>query len=201
MTDQPPATPVRQLVLASSSPYRRQLLERLRLPFVTVTPGIDESPLKGEAPRALAVRLASAKAAMTQASFPEALIIGCDQVAAVDGILLGKPGDHEQAVRQLRLMRGRPVTFLTALCVLNARSGRAQKAVVPVVVHMRRLADAQIERYLTAEQPYDCAGSARIESLGIALVKKLEGDDPTALIGLPLIRLCDMLRNEGLELP
>lgn len=171
------------------------------MPFATVAPNIDESPVSGEAPRKLAVRLACAKARAVQPAFPSALIIGCDQVAVVDGTLLNKPGEHDHAVRQLRLMQGKPVSFFTALCLLNARTAHIQKAVVPVIVHMRGLSDAQIDRYLKAEQPYDCVGSARIEGLGITLVEKLEGEDPSALIGLPLIRLCGMLRNEGVELP
>jgi len=190
-----------QLVLASSSGYRRQLLAQLKLPFATAVPNVEESPLSGEAPRETALRLACAKARAVQAAFPAALIIGCDQVAVVSGTLLNKPGDHENAVQQLRLMRGRQVSFLTALCLLNARTARIQSDVVTIAVHMRELSDAQIERYLRAEQPYDCAGSARIEGLGITLVEKLEGDDPNALIGLPLIRLCDMLRSESIELP
>ena len=192
------ATP---LVLASTSRYRRKLLARLRLPFTVAAPGADETPLPEETPVQLALRLAQAKARAVVAAHPVALIIGSDQVAAVDDKLLNKPGNHANAVRQLQAMRGQPVSFFTALCLLNAQSGRVQTDVVTVVAHMRNYSDAQIERYLTVEQPYDCAGSARIEDLGIALIARLECEDPTALIGLPLIRLCDMLRNEGIVLP
>lgn len=193
--------PAQPLVLASSSRYRRQLLARLQLPFDTVAPDVNEHLVSGEAPHELALRLARSKAQAVQAMFPTALIIGCDQVAVVDGTLLSKPGTHERAVRQLRLMRGKAVSFFTALCLLNASTARIQSELVTVIVHMRELSDAQIERYLKTEQPYDCAGSARIEGLGITLVNRLEGEDPNALIGLPLISLCNMLRNEGMELP
>jgi len=196
-----PTVPPAQLVLASTSPYRRELLGRLRLAFEIAAPDADETPLAGEAPPALALRLACAKAAAVREAWPDALIIGSDQVAVVGNALLNKPGDHANAVRQLRLMRGKAVQFFTALCVLNTRAARQQTAIVPITVHMRDSSDAEIERYLTAEQPYDCAGSARIEGLGIALVARLEGDDPSALIGLPLIALCDMLRKEGVNLP
>lgn len=192
---------VPQIVLASTSRYRQELLTRLQLPFLIAAPDVDESPLQGEGPRELGLRLACAKAFAVRPAFPSALIIGCDQVAAVAGTLLNKPGDHDHAVRQLRSMRGKPVPFFTALCLLNACTGRTQQDVVTVTVHMREITDAQIERYLAAERPYDCAGSARIEGLGIALVNKLDGEDPSALIGLPLIRLCAMLREEGIELP
>jgi septum formation protein len=190
-----------RLVLASTSRYRQELLARLGIPFETAAPGVDEDPLAGETPQTLALRLACAKAQAAQATFPDALIIGCDQVAVVGATLLNKPGTHARAVEQLMLMSGKPVAFFTALCLLNARTLRCQTAIVPVTVHMRELGMAQIERYLQAERPYDCAGSARIEGLGIALVARLEGDDPNALIGLPLIRLCDMLKSEGVELP
>ncbi len=190
-----------RLVLASASRYRHELLARLGIPFETVVPGVDESPVAGETPQMLALRLACAKAQAAQAAFPDALIIGSDQVAVVGATLLDKPGAHARAVEQLMLMSGKPVAFFTALCLLNAHTLRCQSAIVPVTVHMRELGVDQIERYLRAERPYDCAGSARIEGLGIALVARLEGDDPSALIGLPLIRLCDMLRNEGVELP
>ena len=190
-----------RLVLASTSRYRQELLARLGIPFETVAPGVDESPVAGETPQMLALRLACAKAQAAQAAFPDALIIGCDQVAMVDTTLLDKPGTHARAVEQLMLMSGKPVAFFTALCLLNARTSRRQSAIVPVTVHMREFGIDQIERYLRAERPYDCAGSARIEGLGIALVARLEGDDPSALIGLPLIRLCDLLKSEGVELP
>jgi 7-methyl-GTP pyrophosphatase len=198
----PMATPpLARLVLASTSPYRRELLARLRIPFATAAPNVDETPHDCEAPQALCMRLAVAKAHAVQPDWPDALIIGSDQVAVVGDRLLSKPGNHENAVTQLKLMRGKAVSFFTALCVLNTRTEQQQTAVVPVVVRMREFSDAQIERYLQGERPYDCAGSARIEGLGIALVSGVECDDPSALIGLPLIALCDMLRNEGLNLP
>ena len=190
-----------RLVLASTSRYRRELLSRLNIPFEVTAPAVDEAPLAGEAPQALALRLACLKAQSVRHAWPDALIVGSDQVAVVDETILGKPGNFDRAAAQLKLMRGKPVHFHTALCVLNARTSREQTALVPVTVHMRDYTDSQIERYLRAEEPYDCAGSARIEGLGIALVARLEGDDPNALIGLPLIALCDMLRNEGWELP
>jgi septum formation protein len=190
-----------KLVLASTSRYRRELLSRLHIPFEVTAPAVDEAPLSGEAPQALALRLACLKARAVRHAWPDALIVGSDQVAVVDETILGKPGNFDQAAAQLKLMRGKPVYFHTALCLLNARTSREQTTLVPVTVHMRDYTDAQIERYLRAEEPYDCAGSARIEGLGIALVAKLAGDDPNALIGLPLIALCDMLRNEGWELP
>lgn len=190
-----------RLVLASTSRYRQELLARLGISFETTAPNVDESPAAGEMPQALALRLACAKAQAAQAAFPDALIIGCDQVAAVGATLLNKPGTHARAVEQLKLMSGKQIAFFTALCLLNARTLQRQTAIVPVTVHMRELSTGQIERYLQAERPYDCAGSARIEGLGITLVARLDGDDPNALIGLPLIKLCDMLRNEGVELP
>jgi 7-methyl-GTP pyrophosphatase len=191
----------RRLVLASTSRYRRELLARLGVPFETTAPNVDECPAAGEMPQALALRLACAKAQAAQAAFPDALIIGCDQIAAAGATLLNKPGTHARAVEQLKLMSGKQVVFFTALCLLNALTSQRQTAIVPVTVHMRELSTGQIERYLQAEQPYDCAGAARIEGLGITLVARLDGDDPNALIGLPLIKLCDMLRNEGIELP
>ncbi|MDB5810402.1 MAG: maf protein [Betaproteobacteria bacterium] len=190
-----------KLVLASTSRYRRELLARLRIPFEVAAPNVDETPINNETPHALALRLADSKARAVQAQWPDALIVGSDQVAVVDDEILNKPGNFDTARKQLRQMRGKPVSFHTALSVLNTRTGQAQTALVPVTVHMRNYTDEQIERYLHAEQPYDCAGSAKIEGLGITLVARLEGDDPTALIGLPLITLSNMLRNEGLELP
>ena len=190
-----------RLVLASTSRYRRELLARLHLPFETAAPEVDESPLDGEPPPALALRLACAKAQAVRQAYPDALIIGCDQAAVARATLLNKPETHERAVEQLKLMSVQPVAFFTSLCLLNARMARQQTATVRVTVHMRELSAAQIERYLKTEQPYDCAGSARIEGYGITLVEKLAGDDPHALIGLPLVKLCDMLRNEGIELP
>jgi septum formation protein len=190
-----------RIVLASTSAYRRELLARLRIPFQTASPEVNEARLNDETPRALAARLAAAKATAVQPAWPNALIIGSDQVAVVDDAVLPKPGDFLTATRQLRQMRARPVHFYTAVCLLNSRTLRAQSALVLMTVHMRDFSDAQIERYLHADKPYDCAGSARIEALGISLVARLSGDDPTALIGLPLIALCDMLRNEGVDLP
>ncbi|MBI3938068.1 MAG: septum formation inhibitor Maf [Betaproteobacteria bacterium] len=188
-----------RLVLASTSRYRRELLQRLRLAFEIAAPHVKETAREGEAPEETAARLAFAKARAVAARFPQALIIGCDQVAALDGTQLGKPGDHTAAARQLRMMRGRSVLFHTALCLLNAASGRAQTATVPVTVRLRRYTDAQIERYLALERPYDCAGAAKVEGLGIALIESMAGEDPNALTGLPLIKLVEMLRNEGIE--
>ena len=190
-----------RLVLASSSPYRRELLARLRLDFTTHSPDIDESALPGESAIQLSLRLASAKATAVANRFGDALIIGSDQVALLEGKILGKPGNYAAAVEQLRAMSGRSVDFHTALCLLNACTGRQQTLVATVTVTMRQLGSDEIERYLIAEPAFDCAGSARIEALGIALVEKISGDDPNALIGLPLIDLCRMLRAEGVRLP
>ena len=191
--------PERPLILGSSSVYRRELLGRLGLPFTSVSPDIDESPAANESPAATAQRLALAKAHAVAAAHPDALIIASDQVADLDGQPLGKPGDHAHAMRQLQMMRGRRVVFHTALCLLDAVSGRHQLTNVPTTVHYRDLTDAQIAHYLQREQPYDCAGSAKIECLGIILPLKVESDDPTALIGLPLIALVTMLEAEGLK--
>lgn len=187
------------LILASTSPYRRALLERLRLPFEVVAPAVDETPRRGESPMQTALRLAASKAEAVVSAAGGALIIGSDQVAVLDGQPLGKPGDHAAAVKQLQAMRGQRVVFHTALCLLNAASGRTQLENVPTSVFFRNFSDAQIEHYLRMEQPYDCAGSAKIEGLGIALVERIESDDPSALIGLPLMKLATMLRNEGIE--
>lgn len=178
------------------------MLERLRLPFEVVAPNLDETPLAGESAEQTALRLAEckARAAALQAD-RQALIIGSDQVAVVDGVRLGKPGTRKAAIRQLQLMRGKKAVFHTAICLLDNASGKAQLASVPTTVALRSPSDAQIERYLDLEEPYDCAGSARIESLGIALTDGVESDDPTALIGLPLIALVTMLENEGMEIP
>jgi len=188
-----------KLVLASTSSYRRDLLSRLGLPFVSEDPEVEESRKSDESPLHLVQRLAEAKARAVAPRHPDALIIGCDQVATVDGQILGKPGDHHHAVAQLRLAAGKRLEFLTGLCVLNARSGAAQVDVVPCVVQFRQLSDRQIENYLRREQPYHCAGSFKSEALGIALCERIEGDDPNALIGLPLIRLVRMLEKEGLH--
>ncbi|WP_298209927.1 Maf family nucleotide pyrophosphatase [Acidovorax sp.] len=191
----------RPLVLGSTSRYRRELLQRLNLPFDVAAPDVDESPLPGEAPRALALRLALAKAHAVARQHPEAVVIGSDQVADLAGEPLGKPGHHERAVQQLRQMRGQTVIFQTAVAVVCRATGFEQVELAPVEVLFRDLSDAEIERYLRAEQPYDCAGSAKSEGLGIALLDAIHSDDPTALIGLPLIRTCRMLRAAGLVLP
>ena len=191
--------PDRGLILASSSVYRHGLLARLRLPFISVSPDIDETPLAGEPPDATALRLALAKAQAVAEMNRRALVIGSDQVADLDGKPLGKPANHESAVRQLQILRGKRVMFHTALCLLDAASGRYQLENIATVVHFRELSDERIERYLRLEQPYDCAGSAKIEGLGVALVHKIESDDPTALIGLPLMALVNMLLNERVE--
>lgn len=189
-----------RIVLASTSPYRRDLLARLRLPFEIRAPEIDEAALPGEAARETALRLAQAKARAVGLDCAQALVIGCDQVAALDDISLGKPGTRGNAVAQLKAMRGKSVVFHTALALLNTESGALQAAEVPTTVCFRRYSDREIERYLDLEQPYDCAGSARIEGLGIVLVERVTGDDPSALIGLPLMRLAAMLRSEGLAI-
>lgn len=188
-----------QLILASSSVYRRELLERLQLPFSVESPEVDETPLSGEQPEETAIRLAQLKARKVAEQHPEALIIGCDQVATLDGQQLGKPLTHANAVKQLQLMRGRSVTFHSALCLYNAKTGSMQAEVEPYEVSFRHLTDAQIEYYLLKEQPYHCAGSAKSEGLGIALIEWMRGNDPNALIGLPLILLVTMLENEGLS--
>jgi septum formation protein len=188
------------LVLASTSPYRRALLERLRLPFEVEPPGVDETALSGETARDTALRLAQAKARAVAPKFPRALVIGSDQVATLGGDRLGKPGGHERAVAQLKAMRGRTVVFHTALALLDSASGAMQTAEVPTEVRFRDYSDKEIERYLEIERPYDCSGSAKIEGLGIVLVERVSGDDPTALIGLPLVQLCAMLRSEGVTL-
>ena len=193
-------TPPRTVVLGSTSRYRRELLERLRLPFEVAAPEVDETPLPGEAPAALATRLALAKAHAVAARFPEAVVIGSDQVADLNGQPLGKPGTHERATAQLRQMRGQTVVFQTALAVVCLASGFEQADLAPVRVRFRALDDAEIEHYLRAEQPYDCAGSAKSEGLGIALLEAIDSDDPTALVGLPLIRTARMLRAAGVRL-
>ncbi|MFM9913502.1 MAG: Maf family nucleotide pyrophosphatase [Methylophilaceae bacterium] len=185
------------LILASSSPYRRELLERLQIPFTLISPDVDESPLMGELPQATALRLAQAKARKIGQSQPDSLIIGCDQVATLDNMHLGKPLTHDNAVKQLSLMSSRIVSFHSALCLYNSGSGNMQAEVVTYEVKFRALSDAEIENYLLKEQPYHCAGSAKSEGLGIALIEWMRGDDPNALIGLPLIALINMLKNEG----
>lgn len=189
----------RQLVLASTSKYRRALLERLALPFDCASPEVDESPRPGEAPEATAARLAEAKARAVAGRFPDALIIGSDQVASCEGERLDKPGSHENATRQLARMSGRTASFDTGLALLDTRSGRLQVRVVPCRVTFRPLTPERIERYLRLERPYDCAGSAKAESLGIALIARMDTEDPTSLIGLPLIALTEMLREAGVD--
>jgi len=188
----------KNLILASSSPFRRELLTHLQIPFSWLSPDVDETPLPNELPQETALRLAQVKARKIGESHTDALIIGCDQVATIDNQQLGKPLTHDNATRQLRLMRGREVTFHSALCLYNPATQNMQAQVVPYIVQFRNLTDAQIENYLTKEQPYHCAGSAKSEGLGIAIIEKMTGDDPNALIGLPLIALVSMLQNEGL---
>ena len=187
------------LILASSSEFRRQLLQKLLIPFNSISPKIDEIALEGEKPHETALRLAQEKAKKIGAEYPHALVIGCDQVATLDGEQLGKPGNHQNAIKQLQTMRGREVKFHSALCLYNAATGNMQAEVVPYLVRFRQLTDEQIENYLTKEQPYQCAGSAKSEGLGIALMERMIGEDPNALIGLPLIKLITMLQNEGLS--
>jgi septum formation protein len=187
------------LVLASTSRYRRELLERLRLPFEVRSPHVEEARMPGEAPAAMAQRLALAKARAVGAMAPQAVVIGSDQVADLEGHPIGKPGTHERAVAQLRTMSGREVVFQTAVAVVRAHTGFERCLLAPVIVRFRVLGDAEIERYLRLEQPYDCAGSAKSETLGIALLESIESDDPTALVGLPLIRTAQLLREAGLD--
>ena len=191
--------PLPPLILGSTSRYRRELLQRLGLPFSVMAPEVDEAAHAGETPAALAMRLALAKAHAVSSRHPLAVVIGSDQVADVDGHAIGKPGTHEKAVAQLRRMSGRRVVFQTAVAVVRADTGFEAVELAPVQVLFRPLGDAEIERYLRLEQPYDCAGSAKSEGLGIALLAAIESDDPTALVGLPLIRTCGMLRRAGLD--
>ena len=188
-----------QIILASTSPFRRELLSRLGLPFEIANPATDETALHNETPEATALRLSEAKARAVAVKYPEALIIGSDQVACLDGQIFGKPGSHNNAVKQLQMMRCRTVNFYTGLCLLNAKTGQAHLRGVPTLVTFRNLTDGEIENYLHKEQPYNCAGSAKSEGLGITIIAKIEGDDPNALIGLPLIALCDLLIKEGIR--
>lgn len=188
-----------RLILASSSRYRHELLSRLGLPFDAVSPDVDETPQPGVAPGALAARLARAKAEAVAALHTDAVVIGSDQVAELDGLPIGKPHTHERAVAQLSAMSGRRVIFHTAVAVIRRDRGYARGLLAPVAVTFRALSVAEIERYLRIEQPYDCAGSAKSEGLGIALLAAIDSDDPTALIGLPLIRTCTLLREAGLD--
>lgn len=187
------------LILGSTSRYRRELLARLRLPFDVVSPQVDETPRPGEVPAALAMRLALEKARDVAARHPDAVVIGSDQVADLDGEPIGKPGTHERAVMQLTRMSGRTLVFQTAVAVVCAARGFERAELAPVRVSVRHLQPIEIERYLRLEQPYDCAGSAKSETLGIALLSAIESDDPTALVGLPLIRTCELLRAAGLD--
>ena len=192
-----PALP--RLILGSTSPYRRALLARLRLAFDAVAPQVNETPRPGETPAALAPRLALEKATEVASRHPGAVVIGADQVADLAGQVIGKPHTHDRAVWQLQAMRGQRVVFHTAVAVFAPSTGQARVMVAPVVVHFREVSDAQIERYLRLDQPYDCAGSAKCETLGITLLASIESDDPTALEGLPLIRTCTLLREAGID--
>ncbi len=185
------------IVLASTSPFRKAVLEKLDLPFDTRSPQTDETRFEGESPQQLVERLAVAKAKAVAGTCGNALIIGSDQVAVIDGEILGKPGSHEKAVKQLQQVSGKTVRFFTGLCLLSAATGNYQREVVPFDVVFRKLTDAQIENYLQKEKPYNCAGSFKSEALGICLFEKLQGDDPNTLVGLPLIRLVRMLEQEG----
>ena len=187
------------LILGSTSRYRRELLERLRLPFGVERPEVDETPRRGEAPADLALRLSVEKARAVAARRPEAIVIGADQVADLDGEAIGKPGTHERAVEQLTRMSGRTVVFQTALAVVRPATRFERALLAPVRVRFRHLGAAEIERYLRLEEPYDCAGSAKSETLGIALLEAIDSDDPTALVGLPLIRTAALLRQAGLD--
>ena len=192
-----PTSSAPRLILASGSAYRRELLERLRLPFDVLAPDIDETPLAGEAPEATALRLARAKAEAVAARVPGSVVIGSDQVATLDGLQIGKPGNHANALLQLQTMRGRRVVFHTALCLWDGRTKTAQEENVQSFVTVRDLPDAELDAYLRIEQPYDCAGSAKNEALGIAILERIDSTDPTALTGLPLIALTGMLRRAG----
>ena len=192
---------MQRLVLASTSPYRRELLARLQIPFEAVTPDADETALTGETPAATAERLSELKARAVADRFPASLIIGSDQVAHIGEQRFGKPGTRDKAIAQLRAMSGKSIVFHTGLCLLNTSTGRMHRRGVPTEVRFRELADAEITRYLDREDALNCAGSARSEGLGIALMEYMRGDDPNALIGLPLIALADMLRAEGVALP
>ena len=190
----------RTLILGSTSRYRKELLSRLQIPFETAAPDVDETPHIDESPKDLALRLALAKARAVALKNPEAIVIGSDQVADLEGVPLGKPGNHTNATLQLQRMRGKTVIFQTALSVVCIATGYQRTDLAEVKVKFRDLSDAEIESYLRAEEPYDCAGSAKSEGLGIVLLDAIENDDPTALIGLPLIRTCQMLREAGVKL-
>lgn len=190
---------MQQLILGSSSPFRAELLNKLDLSFTQVSPDIDETPAPDETPEQLVQRLASSKALEIAKTHPEALIIGSDQVAVINGDILGKPGNHKNAMAQLKRASGQDVTFLTGLALYNAKNAHMQAVVEPFTVHFRDLSDNQIDFYLKKEQPYQCAGSFKSEGFGISLFSKLVGDDPNTLIGLPLIRLIDMLKHEHID--
>jgi septum formation protein len=190
----------RPLILGSTSAYRRELLQRLQIPFEVAAPDVDETPLPGEPPRLLAQRLALAKARAVALLHPQAVVIGSDQVADLAGLPLGKPGSHERATAQLRQMRGQTLVFETAVSVVCIESGFEESSLASVRVRFRDLTDEEIENYLRLERPYDCAGSAKSEGLGIALLSSIESDDPTALIGLPLIRTCQLIRAAGIKI-
>lgn len=196
----PTSASSRTLILGSSSRYRKELLSRLKIPFEVAAPEVDETPLSNETPRDLALRLALAKARAVASQNPEAVVIGSDQVADLEGLPLGKPGNHANAVKQLQRMRGQTVIFQTALSVVCLATGFEQTDLAAVKVTFRDLTDAEIEAYLMAEEPYDCAGSAKSEGLGIALLAAIDNDDPTALVGLPLIRTCHLLSAAGVKL-
>ena len=189
----------RKLILGSTSPYRRELLARLRIPFEVAAPDVDETAQASETPKQLACRLAMAKARAVATQFPACVVIGSDQVAELDGQALGKPGNHARATAQLHQMRGKTVIFQTAVAVVCLETGFAQMDLAQVKVKFRALSDAEIEAYLQAETPYDCAGSAKSEGLGIALLESIDNDDPTALVGLPLIRTCRMIQAAGVK--
>jgi septum formation protein len=195
------ATPPFNLVLGSTSPFRRALLDKLQLPFTCSAPDVDESPLPGEQPEALVTRLSEAKALAVAAAHPDTLVIGSDQVACIDGEVLGKPGNRDNAIAQLQQASGKVVTFYTGLCLYNTASHHAQISCEVFRIHFRVLSLEQITRYVDAEQPFNCAGSIKSEGYGITLFERMEGDDPNILIGLPLIRLVQMLGNEGIALP
>lgn len=188
-----------RLVLGSTSPYRKLLLEKLQLPFETAAPGVDETPLAGESAADLVLRLAAAKAHAVAVRFPASLVIGADEVGELDGMILGKPENHANAIRQLRLMSGQRVRFMTGLALLNTQTQQIQTCVEPFEVLFRELTDGDIEAYLQKDQPYHCAGSLKAEGIGITLIRELHGADPAALLGLPLIRLVDMLKTEGVD--
>lgn len=191
---------MQKIILASSSIYRKELLQRLQIPFETISPHVDETPLPAESAQETALRLAEAKARKVAEIYPNALIIGSDQIALLGNSYLGKPITHDNAVRQLRRMSGKEVIFYTALCVLNSATNRLQSRLIPYQIKFRHLSIQQIENYLLKEQPYHCAGSTKSEGLGIALIERMTGEDPNALIGLPLIALVDMLVEEGVKL-